>query len=55
MKTCIRCGRELKDNKGIQLKFGPKCYKKFQKELEAIGTEDNQMTIDEVVGDETRG
>lgn len=49
MKTCIRCGRELKDKKSIGLKFGPKCYEKYKKELEAIGTEDNQMVIDEVM------
>lgn len=48
MKTCIRCGRQLKDKKSIERKFGPVCYKKYQKELEEIGTEDNQITIDEM-------
>ncbi|MCM3739203.1 DUF6011 domain-containing protein [Oceanobacillus luteolus] len=49
MKTCIRCGRELKDKKSIERKFGPKCYEKYKKELEEIGTPDNQMVIDEVI------
>lgn len=49
MKTCIRCGRVLKDKKSIERKFGPQCYKKYQRELEEIGKADNQMVIDEVI------
>ncbi|WP_405103119.1 DUF6011 domain-containing protein [Oceanobacillus sp. FSL H7-0719] len=48
MNLCTRCGRKLKDAKSIKREFGPVCYKKYQKELEEIGTEDNQITIDEV-------
>ncbi len=49
MKTCIRCGRELKDKKSIARKFGPVCYKKYIREREEIGLEENQMTIEDVV------
>ncbi len=48
MSTCIRCGRKLKDQRSINRKLGPKCFQKWQKELEEIGFEENQMTIEDV-------
>ncbi|MCF3942181.1 DUF6011 domain-containing protein [Oceanobacillus alkalisoli] len=48
MQTCIRCGRKLKDKRSIERKFGPKCFKKWQKEREEVGLTENQMTIEDV-------
>lgn len=52
---CTRCNRKLKDKKSIERKFGPVCYKKYQKEQEEIGLEENQMTLDEVMGRAANG
>lgn len=54
-KTCIRCGRKLKSQKSLEREFGPKCYKKWQKELMEIGLPENQVTIDEVLEGESHG
>lgn len=52
MPTCIRCGRKLKDQRSIKRKLGPKCFRKWQKEREEIGLEENQIVIDEVLENE---
>lgn len=49
IEICKRCGRKLKTVKSIELKFGPVCWKKHQRELAEEEFLRNQMTIDEVV------
>lgn len=53
MKLCGRCNRKLKTAKSMELGFGPVCYRKHQQELADAEFERNQVTIDEVINDDT--
>lgn len=53
MKQCGRCNRTLKSQKSIERSFGPSCYKKHLQALAQEWIEKNQITIFEVMGDES--
>lgn len=53
--SCLRCGRKLTTVLSHDRGYGPVCYKKHLREKEEEEFRKNQVTIEDVDADETRG
>lgn len=51
MAECATCGRKLKSKKSMDVGFGPVCYQKYLQAQAEIGFAEDQVTIDEVIGE----